>query len=107
MRGRAAIPSRAASIGLRLLDLVNPLRDPSVTVALVLTFLEEVGQHDSWWWIGIVVLFNLLAVRLAVRLVTLTAVGCLHQLRLALIRWKMEQRLAQLPELDVPGLRFR
>ena len=87
MRERAAIPARVASIGLRMLDLVNPLRDPSVTVALVLTFLEEVGQHDSWWWIGIVVLFNLLVVRLVVRLVTLTVVGCLHQLRLALSRW--------------------
>src|SRR5205085_1303842 len=53
----------------------------------VLTFLEEVGQHDSWWWIGIVVLFNLLAVRLVVRLVTFTVLGCLHQLRLVFSRW--------------------
>jgi hypothetical protein len=87
MRARAASASRVAGIGLRMLDLVNPLRDPSVTVALVLTFVEEVGQHDSWWWIGIVALFNLLAVRLALRLVTLTVLGCLHQLRLALAWW--------------------
>ena len=28
----------------RILDFINPLRDPSLTVAAVLTFIEEAGQ---------------------------------------------------------------
>jgi hypothetical protein len=60
-----------------LLDLVNPLRDPSLTVAAVLTFLEEVGQPDSVWWVAAVALINLLVVRITVRLVTLAVLGCL------------------------------
>ncbi len=27
----------------RIVDLINPLRDPSLTVAVVLTFIEEAG----------------------------------------------------------------
>ena len=81
-RARPPISSRAPGYGLRMLDLFHPLRDPSVTVALVLTFVEEVGQHDSWWWLAIVAFFNLLVVRLVVHLVTLAVLGCLHLLRL-------------------------
>src|SRR2546429_8352912 len=33
---------------LRIVDFINPLRDPSLTVAVVLTFIEEAGQHDYW-----------------------------------------------------------
>jgi hypothetical protein len=47
----------------RVLDFINPLRDPSLTVAAVLTFIEEAGQHDAWYWIIIVALVNWLAVR--------------------------------------------
>jgi hypothetical protein len=47
----------------RILDFINPLRDPSLTVAAVLTFIEEAGQHDIWYWIVIVALVNWLAVR--------------------------------------------
>lgn len=47
----------------RIVDFVNPLRDPSLTVAAVLTFIEEVGQHDLWYWIIVVALVNWLAVR--------------------------------------------
>jgi hypothetical protein len=47
----------------RILDFINPLRDPSLTVAAVLTFIEEAGQHDAWYsWI-LVALVNWLAVR--------------------------------------------
>jgi hypothetical protein len=60
-----------------LVDLVNPLRDPSLTVAAVLTFVEEVGQHDSVWWIAAVTLINMLVVRAFVRLVTCAVLGCL------------------------------
>jgi len=48
---------------LRILDFINPLRDPSLTVAAVLTFIEEAGQHDAWYWIVLVALVNWLAVR--------------------------------------------
>lgn len=47
----------------RILDFINPLRDPSLTVAVVLTFIEEAGQHDFWFTIIIVGLINWLAVR--------------------------------------------
>lgn len=48
----------------RIVDFINPLRDPSLTVAVVLTFIEEAGQHDdSWYWIIIIGLVNWLAVR--------------------------------------------
>jgi hypothetical protein len=39
------------------------LRDPSLTVAAVLTFIEEAGQHDIWYWVIIVALVNWVAVR--------------------------------------------
>jgi hypothetical protein len=47
----------------RIIDFINPLRDPSLTVALVLTFIEEAGQHDPWYWIIVVALVNWVAVR--------------------------------------------
>ncbi len=53
----------------RVLDAINPFRDPSLTVAAVLTFVEEVGQHDAWYWIIVVALVNWLAVRGVVWLV--------------------------------------
>src|SRR5438128_9689160 len=54
---------------LRIIDFINPLRDPSLTVAVVLTFIEEAGQHDTWYWIIVVALVNWLAVRGVVWLV--------------------------------------
>lgn len=47
----------------RILDFINPLRDPSLTVAAVLTFIEEAGQHDMWYWIIVIGLVNWVAVR--------------------------------------------
>jgi hypothetical protein len=47
----------------RIIDFINPLRDPSLTVAVVLTFIEEAGQHDPWYWIIVVGLVNWVAVR--------------------------------------------
>ena len=47
----------------RILDFINPLRDPSLTVAAVLTFVEEAGQPDSWYSIILIALVNWLAVR--------------------------------------------
>ena len=54
---------------LRIVDFINPLRDPSLTVAVVLTFIEEAGQHDYWYWIIVIGLLNWLAVRGVVWLV--------------------------------------
>lgn len=53
----------------RILDFINPLRDPSLTVAAVLTFIEEAGQRDTWYWILVIGLVNWLAVRGVVWLV--------------------------------------
>lgn len=47
----------------RIVDLINPLRDPSLVVAAVLTFIEETGQHDVWYMIILVALLNWVAVR--------------------------------------------
>ncbi len=47
----------------RILDFINPLRDPSLTVAAVLTFIEEAGQHDAWYWVIVVGIVNWIAVR--------------------------------------------
>jgi hypothetical protein len=47
----------------RVVDVINPLRDPSLTVAAVLTFIEEAGQHDVWYMIVLVALLNWIAVR--------------------------------------------
>jgi len=47
----------------RILDFINPLRDPSLMVAAVLTFIQEAGQHDPWYLIILLALVNWLAVR--------------------------------------------
>lgn len=47
----------------RTLDFINPLRDPSLTVAAVLTFIEEAGQQDTWYTIILIALVNWIAVR--------------------------------------------
>lgn len=47
----------------RILDIINPLRDPSLIVAIVLTFIEEAGQPFTWYIIILVALVNWLAVR--------------------------------------------
>ena len=47
----------------RILNFINPLRDPSLTVAAVLTFIEEAGQRDAWYWMIVIGLVNWLAVR--------------------------------------------
>ncbi len=54
---------------LRIVDFINPLRDPSLTVAVVLTFIEEAGAHDPWYWVIAIGLVNWLAVRGVVWLV--------------------------------------
>ena len=53
----------------RVVDFINPLRDPSLTVAAVLTFIEEAGQHNPWYLIIVFALVNWLAVRGVVWLV--------------------------------------
>ena len=53
----------------RIIDFINPLRDPSLTVAIVLTFIVEAGQHDPWYWIIVIALVNWAAVRGVVWLV--------------------------------------
>ncbi len=47
----------------RILDFINPLRDPSLTVAFVLTCILEAGQHDPIYLAFVILLINWLAVR--------------------------------------------
>jgi len=47
----------------RILGWINPLRDPSLTVALVLTFVEEAGTGDPLPKILLLILLNWIAVR--------------------------------------------
>lgn len=60
----------------RIIDFINPLRDPSLTVAIVLTFIVEAGQHDPWYWIIVVALVNWAAVRGVVWLVVNFSFAC-------------------------------
>jgi hypothetical protein len=60
----------------RIIDFINPLRDPSLTVAVVLTFIVEAGQHDAWYWIIVVALINWVAVRGIVWLVVNFTFAC-------------------------------
>ena len=60
----------------RIIDFINPLRDPSLTVAVVLTFIVEAGQHDPWYWIIVVALVNWAAVRGVVWLVVNFSFAC-------------------------------
>jgi hypothetical protein len=53
----------------RILGWINPLRDPSLTVALVLTFVEEAGTGDPLSKILLLIVLNWLAVRIFVWLV--------------------------------------
>jgi hypothetical protein len=50
----------------RVLGWINPLRDPSLTVALVLTFVEEAGTGDPLQKILLLIVLNWLAVRIFV-----------------------------------------
>jgi hypothetical protein len=47
----------------RILNFINPLHDPSLIVAAVLTLIEVAGQPDPWYIIAMVALVNWLAVR--------------------------------------------
>jgi hypothetical protein len=47
-----------------ILLFINPLRGPGIIVALIATFLEEVGQCLPWYILVLICLINLLAIRL-------------------------------------------
>jgi hypothetical protein len=49
-----------------LLGLINPLHDPSLTVAIILTFIEEVGSGHSLSRIALVLVLNWVAVKAVV-----------------------------------------
>src|SRR5215469_5162282 len=49
-----------------LLGLINPLHDPSLTVALILTFIEEIGSPDPVWRWLLMLLLNWVAVKAVV-----------------------------------------
>jgi hypothetical protein len=49
-----------------LLGLINPLHDPSLTVALILTIIEEIGSADPGWRWALMLLLNWVAVKAVV-----------------------------------------
>ncbi len=49
-----------------LLGLINPLHDPSLTVAIILTVIEEIGSPDPLWRVGLMLLLNWVAVKAVV-----------------------------------------
>src|ERR1051326_1948662 len=49
-----------------LLGLINPLHDPSLTVALILTVIEELGSSDPIWRWLLMLLLNWVAVKAVV-----------------------------------------
>jgi hypothetical protein len=49
-----------------VLGLINPLHDPSLLVAIIITFIEELGTLDPIWRIGLMLLLNWVAVKAAV-----------------------------------------
>jgi hypothetical protein len=85
----------------RILDFINPLRDPSLTVAAVLTFIEEAGQHDPWYSIILVALVNWLAVRGVVWLVVNFAFAAAFLSRRAF--WALKHPLLAWRLLDAIG----
>src|SRR5579862_3056449 len=60
---------------LAIILFVNPLRGPGIVVALIATFVEEVGQDLPWYALVLICLTNLLAIRL-VSLIAMEAVCC-------------------------------
>jgi hypothetical protein len=62
----SAQPRVRKSLPARLLDLINPLRDPSFTVAIVLTVVMVIGQHPQPGQIALIFLAAWLAVKSAV-----------------------------------------
>ena len=49
-----------------LVGLINPLHDPSLLVALILTLVEEIGSPDPLWRMGFMLLLNWVAVKAVV-----------------------------------------
>ncbi len=49
-----------------LLGLINPLHDPSLTVAIILTVIEELGSSDPVWRWGLMLVLNWVAVKAVV-----------------------------------------
>lgn len=62
----SAQPRVRKSLPARLLDLINPLRDPSFIVAIVLTVVMVIGQHSQPAQIALIFLAAWLAVKSAV-----------------------------------------
>ena len=65
-RSRNAEQSRARRVSGFLLGLINPLHDPSLTVAIILTFIEEVGSGHSIPRMLAVLALNWIAVKAVV-----------------------------------------
>jgi hypothetical protein len=61
--------SKARRVLMFLLGLINPLHDPSLTVAIILTFIEEIGSGHSIPRVAAVLALNWVAVKAIVWLV--------------------------------------
>src|SRR5215469_15220647 len=49
--------------GFSLLNLINPIRDPSLLVAIILTVVEQGGGSNQWWQWLLFGLLNWVAVK--------------------------------------------
>ena len=50
--------SEKRGIGSTIFGLINPLRDPSMLIAVILTVIAEGGNSDSWYkWLIFFLLF--------------------------------------------------
>lgn len=47
----------------RILGLLNPIRDPSLVVAIILTVIEQAGNSNTWWQWLLFGLLNWIAVK--------------------------------------------
>jgi hypothetical protein len=65
-RRKAAPQSSGSRVLGFLLGLINPLHDPSLTVAIILTFIEEIGSPDPIWRVALMLVLNWVAVKAVV-----------------------------------------
>jgi hypothetical protein len=81
--------------------LINPLHDPSLTVALILTFIEEIGSPDPVWRVLLTLALNWVAVKAVVWVVVNFAFAAAFLMRKAW--WAMRNPKLAWRVLDALG----
>src|SRR5437762_10352167 len=67
------------------LTFLHPVRDPTLLIAILATFVEEVGYDVSWFRLLLVCLANFFIVRLLMRLMIGAICICLD---IVIARWR-------------------